>query len=268
VNAQAGSTRLRMMPLREETILALHERFPHLVTGPFRDQLQPGPRRPLTGVLELAIRVKDRELIDQLSARLAVRADRSGADQLLQAASYAAQYLESADPPPEGERRAVGILRRLPRRAINNQRELMLRNPLARLLFERAARACEQNPHDVDVLLQAQERHVCALAVDALTRTSRQTQARIADDPQVLLHALERPLPRPVIRRALIMLESAAADAFQAAHVLRWARDKLEHQHPRFSRSLLLELVARLLARFEGLRLPNEQPLVYRRRTT
>jgi len=265
VNAESSRTRSRLIPLREETILVLHARFPHLITGPFRNQLQPAPRRRLTGVLELAIRVKDRELIDQLSARLAVRADRSGADQLLQAASYAAQYLQNADAPPEAERRAVGILRRLPRRAINNQRELMLRNPLAQLLFERAARACEQHPQDVDVLLQAQERHVCALAVDALARSSPEIQARIADDPHMLLQALERPLPRPVIRRALAMLESAAADAFQAAHVLQWARDKLEHEHPRFSRSLLLTMVARLLIRFEGLRLPSEQPIVYRK---
>src|SRR5690349_12136059 len=115
VSAVSGPVRIRVKPLREDTILDMHRRFPHLITGPFRNQLQPSPRRPLTGVLQLAIRVKDRELIDQLCARLAVRAERSGADQLMQAAGYAAQYLEGADAPALAERRAVNILRRIPR---------------------------------------------------------------------------------------------------------------------------------------------------------
>jgi hypothetical protein len=265
ISAGSGPVRARVKALREDTILALHRRFPHLVTGPFRNQLQPSPRRPLTGVLELAIRVRDRELIDQLAARLAVRADRSGADQLLQTAGYAALYLEAADAQPEAGRRAVTILRRIPRRAINNRRELLLRNPLARLLFERAARACVDHPDEAALLLQAQERHVCALAVDALARSGREAQALISQNPDALLHALERPLPRAVIRRALQMLEHGAVDAFQAARILQWARDKLAQRHPRFSQSALLSLVAQLLARFEALRSPAEQPVIYRR---
>ena len=106
---------------------------------------------------------------------------------------------------------------------------------------------------------------MCALAVDALARSGREARALISQNPDVLLHALERPLPRAVIRRALQMLERGAVDAFQAARILQWARDKLAQRHPRFSQSALLSLVARLLARFEALRSPAEQPVIYRK---
>jgi hypothetical protein len=255
----------RAKPLREDTIVALHRRFAHLVRGPFRAQLQPSPRRPLAGVLELAIRVKDSELIDLLAARLAVRADRSGADQLMQAAAYAAQYLEAADAEPSAERRAVAIVRRIPRRAIRSQRELMLRNPLARLLFRRAARSCIQHAEDAVLLLQAEERHVRALAVDALTHSDPQTRASVGEHLDVLLHALELPLPRAAIRSALRMLEHGTLDAHQAARIAHWAREKLAQHHPRFSRTALLTLVARLISRFQSLRTPAEQPVVYRK---
>jgi hypothetical protein len=255
----------RAKPLREDTIVALHQRFAHLVRGPFRGQLQPSPRRPLAGVLELAIRVKDSELIDLLASRLAVRADRSGADQLMQATTYAAKYLEAADAEPEAERRAVAILRRIPRRAIRTQRELMSRNPLARLLFQRAARSCIRHTEDAVLLLQAEERHVRALAVDALTRSDPQTQARVGEHLDVLLHALELPLPRAAIRGALRMLEHGALDADQAARIAHWAREKLAQRHPRFSRPALLSLVAQLISRFQSLRTSAEQPVIYRK---
>jgi hypothetical protein len=245
--------------------VALHQRFAHLVRGPFRGQLQPSPRRPLAGVLELAIRVKDSELIDLLASRLAVRADRSGADQLMQATTYAAKYLEAADAEPEAERRAVAILRRIPRRAIRTQRELMSRNPLARLLFQRAARSCIRHTEDAVLLLQAEERHVRALAVDALTRSDPQTQARVGEHLDVLLHALELPLPRAAIRGALRMLEHGALDADQAARIAHWAREKLAQRHPRFSRPALLSLVAQLISRFQSLRTSAEQPVIYRK---
>jgi hypothetical protein len=265
VNSASGLDTARGKPLREDTILALHQRFAHLLRGPFRNQLQPSPRRPLTVVLELAIRVKDSELIDQLAARLAVRADRSGADQLLQAAAYTAQYLEAVDAESQAERRAVAIVKRIPRRAIRSQRELMLRNPLARLLFHRAARSCIQHADDAALLLQAEERHVRALAVDALTRGDPNARLRIGEHLDVLLHALELPLPRAAIRGALRMLEQGALDAGQAARVAHWAREKLAQRHPRFSQPALLSLVAHLLARVHSLRTPAEQPVIYRK---
>jgi hypothetical protein len=265
VNTVSGLVSARAKPLREATILVLHERFPHLVTGPFRSQLQPAPRRPLTGVLELAMRVEDRELIDQLAVRLSLRAERSGAERLMEAVRTLTQYLKDADPEPAAQRRAAMILRRLPRRSINNQRELLARNPLARLLWERATAACIARPEVAAQLLQAEERHVCALAVDAVTGKEAGHRALDAEGLESLLQALERPLPRTVIRRALGVLEESAREPQQADSVVRWARSKLAEGHPRFSPAALLELTAHLLQRFPMLRLPAEQPVVYRR---
>jgi hypothetical protein len=141
----------------------------------------------------------------------------------------------------------------------------MLRNPLARLLFVRAARSCAAHADDAALLLQAEERHVRALAVDALARSDPQTQAHIGELLDVLLRALELPLPRAAIRSALHMLERGGVDATQAVRIAHWAREKLAQHHPRFSRPALLSLVAHLIARFPSLRTPNEQPVIYRK---
>jgi hypothetical protein len=266
VSGEPGVRPLRGKPLREETILALYERFPHLVRGPYRNQLHPSVSRPLTGVLELAIRHKDDELIDALAARLAVRADRSGADRLLQAANYAARHLQTVDTDFErAERRAASILKRIPRHAIRSVRELKRRNALARLLFERAERACLHDSTDAAQLLQAEERHVCALAVQALTSEAPQAALRARENLDALLHALERPLPRAVIRRALTRLDSAVSGPAQATRVVEWARAKLPRHDSRYSEDAMLGLVARQLHRFPDLRSETEKPTVYRR---
>jgi hypothetical protein len=43
----------RLKPLREDTLLALYRRFPHLARGPFRAQLDPSPTRPLSRLVAL-----------------------------------------------------------------------------------------------------------------------------------------------------------------------------------------------------------------------
>src|SRR5262245_16692478 len=133
----------RAKPLRDATVLALYDRFPDLLRIAFRAQIDPLPSRPLTGVAELAIQRKDEALIDTLCARLALRAERSGADRLLHVAALVARHLEAAAPDLiDRGRRAVAILRRVPRHSIRNPRDLLRRNPLSRVLFDSAAHAC------------------------------------------------------------------------------------------------------------------------------
>jgi hypothetical protein len=60
-------------------------------------------------------------------------------------------------------------LKLVPRRTIRNERDLMRRNPLARLLFEHAGKACLADDHAATDLLQADDDHVCAVAVRAIT---------------------------------------------------------------------------------------------------
>ena len=97
--AGAGSSAMsgsRRKPLRDGTLLALYERFPDLVRGPFQAQLDPSPSRPRAGLMDKAIERRDDELIDVMAARLAVRSERSGAERLLGVAAITARYLEAS----------------------------------------------------------------------------------------------------------------------------------------------------------------------------
>jgi hypothetical protein len=253
----------RVKPLRDTTLLALYDRFPQLARGAFRDQLDPSPTRPRSGLMELAIERRDDELIDLVAARLAVRAERSGAERLLQVAAITARYLETAasDMAALGLR-ASGILRCVPPRSIHNRHELVRRNPLARLLFERAAEACLATPEAAADLLRAQDDHVCAIAVRALTSDDPRAIVLARQKRELLLGALERSLPRAVTRQALRTLDRLADEPAVAAQLLRWARRALARRSPD---DALLALVARQLSRHPFLQEAGENPTVYRR---
>ncbi len=237
-----------------------------MCAGPFRSQLDPSPSRPRAGLIEKAIERRDDELIDVVAARLAVRAERSGAERLLaDGRGHAARYLEAAaaDATSLG-RRAAAILRRVPRRSIRNQRELMRRNPLARLLFERAGEACLATPEAAAQLLRAEDDHVCAVAVRALTADDPRALPLARRNRELLLDSLERRLPGAVRRRALRALDSVADGPAEAVQVLTWARTLLARGDPPAD---LLALVARQLNRYPVLQQGGEKPVVHRRAT-
>ena len=268
IGAPHGARPHRNKLLSEDTILALYERFPHLVRGPYRNQLDPTPRRPLTGVLELAIRQKDDELMELLAARLAVRADRTGGDELLQAAAYMARQLQAMARDGNAlERRSAAVLKRIPAQAIGSERELLRRNALARLLFEQGHLACLHNTQDAAALLQAEERHVCALAVRALSADTAEAVLRTRENLEALLTCLDRQLPRSVIRASLRALDHGSDAVGQAARIVGWARGKLAAQDQRYSTEALLTLVGRQLHRFPDLCRNVERPMVYRKAT-
>jgi hypothetical protein len=255
----------RRKPLRDGTLLALYDRFPELARGPFCPQLDPSPSRPRSGLIEKAIERLDEELIDVVASRLAVRAERSGAERLLAVAATTARHLEAAaaDATSLG-RRASAILTRVPPRSIRNQRELMRRNPLARLLFERAAEACIATPEVAAQLLRAEDDHVCAIGVRALTADDPRALPLARRNRELLLNSLERALPSPVRRQALRALDSLADGLAEAGQLLTWARALLARGEPPPG---LLQLVARQLNRHPVLQQRGEKPVVYRRAT-
>lgn len=253
----------RVRPLRDTTLLALYDRFPQLARGAFRRQLDPSPSRPRSGLTERAIQRRDDELIDLMAARLAVRAERSGAERLLQVAAMTARYLETAAPDAAATGlRASAILRRLPPRSIHSPRELMRRNPLARLLFERAVEACLSTPEAAADLLRAEDDHICSIAVRALTGDDPRAVVLARQNRDLLLGSLERRMPRAVTRQALRTLDRLADEPAEAAQLLAWARRALARRGPD---DALLALVARQLSRHPLLREPGEKPTVYRR---
>lgn len=260
----APTAKPRTKPLRDSTVLALYDRFPHLARGPFRQQLEPSPSRTLAGLIERAMERRDDELIDHLCARLAVCAERSGAERLLQTAAAAASYLKKPSPNQADQaQRACAILRRVPPRAIRNQRDLMRRNPLARLLFERAGEACLVIEGAAADLLQADEDHVCAVAVIALTGDDPRALVLARQNRDLLLATLERRLPRRVARQAVRALDRLADEPAAASQILIWARRTLAQGSP-YPAGELIALIARQLRRYPALREAQETPPIYR----
>ncbi len=86
----------------------------------------------------------------------------------------------------------------------------MRRNPLARLLFEHAGKACLADEHAAADLLQADDDHVCAVAVRAMTSDDPRALPLARQNLDRLLAALDRPLPRAVARQALRALDKVA----------------------------------------------------------
>jgi hypothetical protein len=253
----------RLRPLRDGTVLALYDRFPELARGPYRAQLDPSPSRPRSGLIEKAVERLDDELIDMVAARLAVRAERSGAERLLAVAATTARYLETTvvDRTSLG-RRASAILRRVPRGSIRNQRELMRRNPLARLLFERAEEACLTTQEVAAELLRVENDCVRAVAVRALSTDDPRAPALARQNGELLLASLEHPLPSAVRRQALRALDKMAEGRAEATRLLTWARAALARGDPPAG---LLALVAHQLSRHPVLQQSGEKPVVYRR---
>jgi hypothetical protein len=256
----------RLIPMRDTTLVALYQRFPHFARGPFRRQLEPSPARPLSALIEYVIAQRDDDLIDHLCARLAVRAERSGAQRLLQMAALMASHLQKVYTDSGAlDQRACAILRLVPRRTIRNQRDLMRRNPLARLLFERAGEACLADDHAAADLLQADDDHVCAVAVSAITSDDPRALPLARRNLGRLLAVLDRPLPRAVARQALRALDSVADEPGCAERILTWARTALARRKSSCPREELMALVARQLSVHPALRGEREVPLVYRR---
>ena len=100
----------------------------------------------------------------------------------------------------------------------------MRRNPLARLLFEHAGKACLADDHAAADLLQADDDHVCAVAVRAITSDDPRALPLARQNLDRLLAALDRPLPRAVARQALRALDKVADAPGSAERILTWAR--------------------------------------------
>jgi len=115
-------------------------------------------------------------------------------------------------------------------------------------------------------LLQADELHVRALAVAALTSDEPAARAALRQHLGALLVALEHPLPSGVRRRAIraladLMRDSSTAPQILNRAILNWARSALT----RGADAEVLALLAESLARDPTLRQSGETSVVFRR---
>jgi hypothetical protein len=253
-------------PLKDATLLALYQRFPHYVRGPFRARLAPSVKQPRGALLRRALEQRDEELIDLLASHLAAYQPRSGDTALMDAVQLAAAYYAglAADDGAHAAR-AVRILKRVPAGTIQSLRELERANPLARSLFSRVRSAARDSAGTVAELLGAPDRQVLSLGLGALAQAGARAALVVDANLDLLLEALARPTNRPAARRVLEVLR--AVDTQQSAQrVLAYVRERLSEAGSRAPREAFAALAGELLQRFPELREPGEQPVVYRGR--
>jgi hypothetical protein len=253
-------------PLKDATLLALYQRFPHYVRGPFRGRLAPSVKQPRTALLRRAVEQHDDELIDLLASHLSAYQPRSGDTALIDAAQLAANYyaglvLDDAS----HAARAVRILKRVPAGTVQSLRQIERTNPLARALFARVRSAAQSFPETVAELLAAPDRQVLSLGLDTLARAGARSAVVVDANVDVLLEVLARSVDRPAARRVLKVLRAVGTQQ-SAERVLQRLRERLADTGAVDAREAFAALAGELLQRFPELRMQGEQPVVYRRR--
>lgn len=252
--------------LDEEVALALYERFPDLVRGPFRLHVQPnlwGKPSPL--LLDRFLAAGDEEMIDQMASRVITRAGSWGQAQawLVEAEKLAGYYRALKTDERVFSRRAASVLGRIPAYAIRGYDRLVQENRLARLLFERSAATYLADPASIADLVEGSEIHVMALAYRALGLHDPRARAQAAQHLPLLLGTLLRPMHRATRLLAFGALVNAADSLDTAREILQRARDALHLPDERYPKEQLLGLLAGLLHRWPELRGPAEQPVIY-----
>jgi hypothetical protein len=256
----------RVQPLEDNVALALYERFPDLVRGPFRHNVAPTSGRSFGGLLRKAIEAGDEVLIDFLAARLATRGGVYSDDQLQRAAEQASHHYESLRLEELAfARRAASVLTQIPAFSIHNYRDLVRTNRLARLLFERSSALYLASPDALRDLIEASEIHVQALAYRTLGLDDERARALAQENLDLLLGTLLRPLQRATRLLALAALRNAARTPDVAARVAARARQALDLSDTRYPKDALIALIGTLLHRFPALREAGEETVVHRR---
>jgi hypothetical protein len=251
-------------PLKDATLLALYQRFPHYVRGPFRARLTPSVRQPRTALLKGAIEQRDDELIDLLASHLGAYQPRSGDTVLIETARLAAGYYAGAAPDDADQAaRAVRILKRVPAGTIRSLRQLERANPLAGALFARVRAGARRDPQSAAELLSAPDRQILSLALEALAGAGARAAPVVEANLDLLLELLARTFDRPAVRRVLKVLGAVNAQEAARRVLERVRADLAAGAEPR---EALAALAGSLLQRFPELRLPSEQPVVYRRK--
>jgi hypothetical protein len=268
VQEWSGGGNLAPVPLlRDATAVALHERFPALVRGPFRIQL--GVYGGCPRLLDRLLAAEDEALLDYLASRVVTwvlypRTDADTVGQVTRLANYYRQLLNRGLAFAE---RAAAVLCQVPADRLSyHHAEQSRPNALANLLFGRTAAACLDEPRVVRDLLEAPAIPVLALALRALARDDDRARLLARQNVDLLEAALVRPLPRAVRLPALRALANAAGDADTARRVHDRARAALDLRDRGYPREQLIGLLGQLLHRWPELRQPWEQPIVYVRR--
>jgi hypothetical protein len=167
--------------------------------------------------------------------------------------------------PLEFARRASNVLTRVPAYASFNQHELLRTNDLARLLFVRSLDQYLAVPQAVQDLVEGSNIHVMMLAYRVLALPDPRARALAADNVEILLGTLLRPLHRKTRMAAFEALANAARhDEAVARRIHARAREALKLPDKKYPKPELIGLIASILAAHPGLAGEAERPVVYR----
>lgn len=292
--------------LHDYQAVALYKRYPDLVRGPFRPNVTPRWWRGSEGLLQALLLAGDEEMIDIVASRYATRVGENRSNDNATAMTSFAEWEKSLgnDPAPEPSapakaesnkkrkpkgkgalqvlaeyyqairdrddaefaRRASNVLTRIPAFSIYDFNSTLRGNPLARLLFVRSLESYLGVPGAVRDLVEGSEINVQKLAYRILAQNDIRARALAAQNIDILVGTLLRPIFRKTRLPAFDALANAARhDAATGERVLSRARDALRLPDKKYPKEELIGLIAKVIAANPSLAAAGEQPVIYRR---
>ncbi len=264
-----GFSMAQVQQLDDETALALYERFPDLVRGPFKLHLQTGFWTSLPKLIRRVVGNDDETLIDFLASRLINRGKSYwGQGKPIEDLVPLADYFESLRDrdPALFASRAANVLTQVPAYTFPRYEQTIRENRLARLLLERSLDGFLSDPSALCDLIEASEIHVQHLAYRVLALDDDRARAAAAANLDILIGTLLRPLQRRTRLAAFGALANACTSVTNARRIIERARDALVLPDQKYPKEQLLGLIGTILHRWPELRSATEAPVIYRRK--
>jgi hypothetical protein len=256
----------QVQPLEDPVAVALYERFPDLMRGPFRMHAAMWWYMGYPKLVERVLAQKDEQLIDYLASRAAMQHQQlNSKTQWPQTVEALSKHYEAL-PEKDGTfaRRASNALSMMPAYAIHQYDELLKANRLTRLLFERSTDFYLADRRTVRDLLESPQIHVQALAFRVLGSNDARARPLAVENLDLLQATLLRPLHRRTRLMAFAALRNAAmADEAAARRLLGRMKDALALPDQHYPKEKLVGLIGQVLHRWPSLRAPAERPHVY-----
>ncbi|MFZ5550811.1 MAG: gliding motility protein [Pseudomonadota bacterium] len=249
--------------------LKLYERYPALLRHQFKAHVTPAWGDDYVGLFERAWAAGDDDLADLLASRYLTRGmwGRPDAKELAPAERVADLLVALKLDPRRFVRRAAAILTRVPAYAIRDYAQLVRNNRLARLLFERSLKDFLEDSDGAAVrdLVEGSEIHVQRLAYRVLGLPDPRARRLAADNLDILIGTLLRPLHRETRLQAFAALKNAASEEAGARRVLARAREAFALPDKHYPKEGLLDLVAHIVARHPALAETGEARVIHRK---
>lgn len=257
----------QVQPLKEESIKALHGRFPDLVRTVFRQHMQVNSWSASAGLVDYFLGHEEPELLDFFASRAMTwhLSARPKPDAVRCVEKLTAIYDPlRRDHPAEFTRRAANVLGLIPAYGVWSDHGLVASNSLARLLLERAVRSYLDDEEALADLIEAPNIHAQHIAYRALGSDDRRAPGLAAKHLTLLLGTLLRPLHRGTRLAAFQALGNAAAhDLDSAKRILERARDALLLPDTKYPKEALLGIIGRVMHHWPELAHAREIPMVY-----